>query len=60
MTQHPLDGEMRLAGVGRPEHGSDARAGRAIIRERGRRESHYVQVFLFKCRRSNRRCQTSS
>ena len=24
MPQHPLDGEMRLAGVGRPEHGGDA------------------------------------
>jgi hypothetical protein len=46
VSQHPLDGQMRLAGVGRPEHGGNARAGRAIVRELGRRESHSVQVFL--------------
>ena len=27
MRQHPLDREMRLAGIGRPEHGGDAGAG---------------------------------
>ena len=27
MRQHALDREMRLAGIGRPEHGGDARAG---------------------------------
>ena len=58
MRQHPLDGEMRLAGVGRPEHGGDAGAWRAIGRERGRRESHVVRVFLLTCRRSNRCCRT--
>ena len=36
MPQHPLDRQMRLAGVGRPEHGGDAGAGRAIGRVRGR------------------------
>ena len=36
MPQHPLDRQMRLAGVGRPEHGGDAGAGRAISRVRGR------------------------
>jgi hypothetical protein len=46
MPQHPLDRQMRLAGVGRPEHGGNACAGRAIVRERGRRESHVLQVFL--------------
>jgi len=37
---------MRLAGIGWPEDGGNARAGHAIIRERGRREGHAVQVFL--------------
>jgi hypothetical protein len=46
MPQHALDREMCLAGVGRPEDSGNARAGRAIIRERGRREGHTVQVFL--------------
>ena len=46
MPQHPLDGQMRLAGVGRPEHGGDAGAGRAVRRVGGGRESHVVQVFL--------------
>ena len=31
MRQHPLDRQMGLAGVGRPEHGGDAGAGRAIM-----------------------------
>ena len=26
MAEHPLDGEMGLAGIGRPKHGGDARA----------------------------------
>src|ERR1700682_184844 len=46
MRQHPLDREMGLAGVGRPEHRGDARAGRPFLAER-RRESHNLQVFLF-------------
>jgi hypothetical protein len=27
MRRHPLDGEMRLAGIGRSQHGSDAAPG---------------------------------
>ena len=38
MRQHPLDGEMGLAGVGRPEHGGDAGAAIAGAARRGRRE----------------------
>jgi hypothetical protein len=37
---------MRLAGVGRPEHGGDAGAGGPFIAERSWRESHILQVFL--------------
>lgn len=45
MRQHPLDGEMGLAGVGRPEHRSDARARHSIVdgalgSEGGGREGH--------------------
>jgi hypothetical protein len=40
MGEHPLDGEMRLAGIGRPEHRSDASAGGAIGSEGGGREGH--------------------
>ena len=37
VRQHPLDGEMRLAGIGRPEHGGDAgAAGAQITVGRGR------------------------
>ena len=36
MRQHPLDGQMRLAGVGRPEHGGNAGAGSPFVCERGR------------------------
>src|SRR4029077_16014066 len=46
MRQHPLDRQMGLAGVGRPEHGGDAGAGGPFIAERSRRESHILQVFL--------------
>jgi hypothetical protein len=35
MRQHPLDREMGLAGIGRPEHGGYAGAGGALIGERG-------------------------
>src|SRR4029453_16995009 len=45
MPEHPLDCEMGLAGVGRPEHGGDAGAGSPFLVER-RRESHILQVFL--------------
>jgi len=31
MAEHALDGEMRLAGIGRPEHGGDAGAAGAGI-----------------------------
>jgi hypothetical protein len=31
MREHPLDGEMGLARIGRPEHGSDAGAAGARI-----------------------------
>ena len=39
MREHPLDREMGLAGIGRPEHGGDAGAGSPFLAER-RRESH--------------------
>src|SRR5690349_21581420 len=43
-----IDGEMRLAGVGRTQHGSDAGAGRPFTAERGvgRRESHVLDIYL--------------
>jgi hypothetical protein len=31
MREHPLDREMRLAGIGRPENRGDARTGRAFM-----------------------------
>jgi hypothetical protein len=31
MRQHPLDRQMGLAGIGRPEHGGDACAGSAVV-----------------------------
>ena len=37
MRQHPLDREMGLAGIGRPEHGGDAGAGNPSVGKRGRR-----------------------
>jgi hypothetical protein len=42
MAEHPLDGEMRLAGIGRAQHGGNAGAGRPFMTERGvgRREGH--------------------
>ena len=40
MREHPLDGEMGLAGIGRPEHGSNAGAARAQIAIGGRREGN--------------------
>ena len=40
MRQHPLDGEMGLAGIGRPEHGGDAGAAGAQITIGGRREGN--------------------
>src|SRR5690242_14734271 len=40
MRQHPLDGQMRLAGVGRAQHRGDAGAWRPVTRERRRRQSH--------------------
>ncbi|MBA7474470.1 hypothetical protein ES707_09824 [subsurface metagenome] len=42
MRQHALDRQMRLAGVGGPQHGGNAGAGRPFITERGvgRREGH--------------------
>lgn len=46
MRQHPLDRQMRLAGVGRPEDCGDAGAGSAFVGERGMRESHILRVFL--------------
>jgi hypothetical protein len=46
MREHPLDREMGLAGVGRPEHRGDAGTGSPFLAER-RRESHILQVFLF-------------
>ncbi len=40
VRQHPLDGEMRLAGICRPEHGSDAGAACAQIAISRRREGN--------------------
>ena len=37
MRQHPLNRQMRLAGVGRPEHGRDPRTGSPSVCKRGRR-----------------------
>jgi hypothetical protein len=45
MRHHPLDRQMRLAGIGRTEHGRDAGAGSPVM-PKGRRESHIFQVFL--------------
>src|SRR5262245_60054523 len=47
MAEHPLDGEMRLAGVGRPQHGGNAGAGRPFIAERGvrRGEGHICGII---------------
>ena len=47
MPQHPLDRQMGLAGVGRPQHRGNAGAGSPFMTERGRvGESHILQVFL--------------
>jgi hypothetical protein len=52
MPQHPLDRQMGLAGVGRPQHRGDAGAGSPFMTERGRvGESHILQVFLLFFRR---------
>ena len=40
MRQHPLDGEMGLAGIGRPKHGGDAGAARAQIAISGGRKGN--------------------
>src|SRR5690242_4771397 len=57
MRKQPLDRQMRLAGVGRPEDGSDARAGCALVRVSERREGHAWRVFLF--RTFSRHCERS-
>ena len=44
VSQHALDGEMGLAGVGRAEHGSDAGATKAAVAGRGRRERDRHQI----------------
>ncbi len=36
MREHPLDGQMRFAGVGGPQHGGDASARRAVARTGGK------------------------
>jgi hypothetical protein len=48
MRHHPLDREMGLAGIGRPEHGGNAGAGRPFIGgcERGCRKGHILLGFL--------------
>ena len=48
MRHHPLDREMGLAGVGRPEHRGNAGAGSAFIAEQGsgRRKSHVLLGFF--------------
>ena len=46
MRQHPLDGEVGLAGVGRPQHRGDTGAGSPFVCERGGGESHDVRGFL--------------
>ena len=40
VRQHPLDGEMGFAGIGRPEHGGNAGAARAQITISGRRKGN--------------------
>src|SRR5271155_3744338 len=48
MREHPLDRQMSLAGVGRPEHRGDAGAGSPFVGERClRRESHIFWGFLW-------------
>ena len=54
MGQHPLDGEMRLAGIGRPQHGGDAGAAgtRGTVRLRGKGDGHYASKLAaghFRC-----------
>ena len=44
MRQHALDGEMRLAGIGRPEHRGDAGAARSDIAGRMRTERYGHQL----------------
>ena len=47
MRQHPLDRQMRLAGVGRPEHGGNAGAGSPFVCERGEvRKAIFCRCFL--------------
>ena len=48
MREQPLDRQMRLAGVGRPEHGGDARAGSALVGVSEWRKGHMWRVFLFR------------
>ncbi len=40
MREHALDGEMGLAGIGRPEHGGDAASALQICGMRGERPTH--------------------
>ena len=44
MRQHALDGEMGLAGIGRPQHGGDAGAAgaRGAVGLRGKGDGHYA------------------
>src|ERR1700719_356304 len=47
MTEHALDRQMRLAGVGGSKHRRDAGAGSSFVVERCRgRESHIFRMFL--------------
>ena len=48
MREQALDRQMRLAGVGRPEHGGDARAGSALVGMSEWRKGHMWRVFLFR------------
>ena len=47
MRQHPLDRQMGLAGVGRPEHRGDAGAGSPFVGERGRRREKAMFYWGF-------------
>ena len=49
MRQHPLDRQMGLAGIGRPEHGGDAGAGSPCVGKRGRRRRKGHVCWRFLC-----------